>query len=278
MKNKYKIIGDYTEIYILRRNGKRFTCIIDTEDLDRVLKFGKNICIDETSYGLWVKFNRPCIMLHKFLLNSDSRQIVKFLDGNRLNLRKSNFCLLNDPTLPENNLIGKRIGMLTVVNYTENFSRAGNRLWECKCDCGNTRLAVDRSIMTGNVTSCGCKRQNKNNPRFSGYQELHGRYMSNLRQGARNRGLSWEINAKIAYNLLVAQQFICALSGRALVLGAYGVIQTASLDRIDSKKGYTLENIQWVHKDINRMKMAFDETYFIKTCEEITKYRGCLND
>ena len=33
--------------------------------------------------------------------------------------------------------------------------------------------------------------------------------------------------------------------------------QTASLDRIDSTKGYVPGNIQWVHKDINRIKNKF---------------------
>ena len=47
---------------------------------------------------------------------------------------------------------------------------------------------------------------------------------------------------------------------------------TASLDRIDSKKGYIEGNIQWVHKDINRMKWAFNEDYFIKLCNNIYQY------
>lgn len=46
---------------------------------------------------------------------------------------------------------------------------------------------------------------------------------------------------------------------------------TASLDRIDSTKGYTLDNIQWVHKHINVMKMDLDQEYFIKLCKLVTK-------
>ena len=40
--------------------------------------------------------------------------------------------------------------------------------------------------------------------------------------------------------------------------------QTASLDRIDPTKGYIEGNIQWVHKDVNRMKMDFTETRFLE--------------
>ena len=41
---------------------------------------------------------------------------------------------------------------------------------------------------------------------------------------------------------------------------------TASLDRIDSKKAYTVDNIQWVHKDINMLKNKYDQEYFIHMC------------
>lgn len=42
-----------------------------------------------------------------------------------------------------------------------------------------------------------------------------------------------------------------------------------SLDRIDSKKGYVVGNVQWVHKDINRMKNTFPQDYFIQVCKQI---------
>ena len=44
---------------------------------------------------------------------------------------------------------------------------------------------------------------------------------------------------------------------------------TASLDRIDQNKGYEIGNVQWVHKDVNLMKMYLDEKYFIGLCGKI---------
>ncbi len=44
---------------------------------------------------------------------------------------------------------------------------------------------------------------------------------------------------------------------------------TASLDRIDSSRGYTLDNIQWVHKDLNKMKTNYPNDYFIKMCKYV---------
>jgi len=47
-------------------------------------------------------------------------------------------------------------------------------------------------------------------------------------------------------------------------------LRTASLDRIDSTKNYTIDNIQWVHKDVNKMKMDFSQEYFIEMCRLVT--------
>jgi len=47
--------------------------------------------------------------------------------------------------------------------------------------------------------------------------------------------------------------------------------KTASLDRIDSnyEKGYLRGNVQWVHKDINRLKMNRSDDSFIAICARV---------
>ena len=49
---------------------------------------------------------------------------------------------------------------------------------------------------------------------------------------------------------------------------------TASLDRIDSSKGYTIDNIQWLHKDINKMKWDFSQEKFLELCKKIVNNLG----
>jgi hypothetical protein len=48
-------------------------------------------------------------------------------------------------------------------------------------------------------------------------------------------------------------------------------LTTASLDRIDSSKGYIEGNVQWIHKHINKMKNNFNESYFIEICKKISQ-------
>ena len=47
---------------------------------------------------------------------------------------------------------------------------------------------------------------------------------------------------------------------------------TASLDRIDSNKGYIKGNVQWVHKDVNTMKMDHTQEEFIKICTMVANH------
>ena len=62
---------------------------------------------------------------------------------------------------------------------------------------------------------------------------------------------------------------MCALSGVKLIMPTSKNKATASLDRIDSTKDYTLDNVQWVHKDINRMKNVYTQEYFIEMCKRV---------
>ena len=72
------------------------------------------------------------------------------------------------------------------------------------------------------------------------------------------------------------QQGKCALTGMVLRMrGRKSEEQkergTASLDRIDSTKGYVRGNVQWVHKDVNLMKNEFSEGYLLKMCRLVVR-------
>lgn len=52
---------------------------------------------------------------------------------------------------------GERFGMLVTIAPTGRRQN-GCIVWECKCDCGNTVFAASGNLVSGNTTSCGCKR------------------------------------------------------------------------------------------------------------------------
>ena len=59
-------------------------------------------------------------------------------------------------TSKKKNLIGKKFGLLTVIDYT-NENRHGSALWKCQCDCGNITYATTEGLRTGDNISCGCR-------------------------------------------------------------------------------------------------------------------------
>ena len=52
-------------------------------------------------------------------------------------------------------LTGKRFGKLTVIGESPN-KKWGQRIWVCKCDCGNTVEVCGGNLKSGHTNSCGC--------------------------------------------------------------------------------------------------------------------------
>jgi len=52
-------------------------------------------------------------------------------------------------------LTGKRFGMLTVLNQTDERYYE-SVVWKCQCDCGKYTNTSSNHLMTGHVKSCGC--------------------------------------------------------------------------------------------------------------------------
>ena len=138
----------------------------------------------------------------------------------------------------------------------------GKYIWECLCDCGQTKNIVSSKLISREIKSCGCLLHNKGkiSAKYRGCGDLSGYQWGKIVNSAKEQ----------AWQLLQSQNFQCALSGVPIVIcdTRYGNC-TASLDRIDSKKGYEQGNIQWVHKHINKIKQDFDEIEFIKLCSQV---------
>lgn len=54
-----------------------------------------------------------------------------------------------------NDLTGQRFGKLTVIRRVSD-DRNRNRMWLCRCDCGNEKIVGGRHLYSGATTSCGC--------------------------------------------------------------------------------------------------------------------------
>lgn len=170
-------------------------------------------------------------------------------------------------------------GRLTVLRQEKSTKDHKSR-WLCRCKCGTEKIIPGHDLRAGATVSCGCYNREKS---WLGHENLSGSYWSRLKKSAKIRGHSFDICIEDAWKIFVQQNKRCALTGVKIYLqrSYYNyrrkiVIQTASLDRIDSKKGYTKDNIQWVHKDINCMKQQLDQTEFITWCRRVYEHHSTI--
>lgn len=130
---------------------------------------------------------------------------------------------------------------------------------------------VDKeNIIYGYSQGClkclGKRHRGQNNGNWKGYREIPVSYFYSLKEGALARGISFEVLIEEIQNLWEKSGGYCALTGWKIEIG-----KTASLDRIQSEDSYKKENLQWVHKDINRMKNNYSQDRFIEVCRAVAE-------
>lgn len=168
-------------------------------------------------------------------------------------------------------LTGIRSGMLLVKSlYSKGIENKDNQSrWLCICDCGNESI-VRSGCLKGYTKSCGCLLYKRKK-----YFDINLTYYKSIQKNALSRDIKFDVSIDYIWNLFLKQDRKCVLSGLPLTFpkknnNIESKKSTASLDRIDSSKGYTKDNVQWIHKDINRMKNVYQQDYFIEMCKLIS--------
>ena len=181
------------------------------------------------------------------------------------------------------------VGYLTLVkSYLKNDKLQKRRYWKCICVC---KKEVERRedylqrvvFMKNRTPSCGCKHSMKsdigaNSKTWKGYGKISGYYFGCITSKARKKNWPMNITKEYIWKLFLKQKKKCALTGLQIEIKeskrSKDVSEmTASLDRIDSNKGYIEGNVQWVHKDVNKMKNNYNQDYFLEMCRVITNYQ-----
>jgi hypothetical protein len=179
-------------------------------------------------------------------------------------------------------MTGKKIGKITVL-YLHSYSvhshghekkkTTKSPKWFCQCQCGHEFIISESRLRSPKYKGC-CLRC------ASDYKKLNGRmsyrYFSRIQFYAKERGIPYspDITREFLWNLFLQQDRKCALSGMPLHFANTKEEDrrggtSASLDRIDNTKGYTCDNVQWVHKTLNRMKLDFDRNRFYQICHMV---------
>lgn len=111
---------------------------------------------------------------------------------------------------------------------------------------------------------------------WKGYGHIPGTLMAITQRNARDRKIEITVTLEELNTLYLRQKGRCALSGAELTfqIRSNTVWQhgSTSVDRIDSSKGYTIDNIQLVDKRVNISKHMMSNNDFLAMCAQITEY------
>lgn len=157
-------------------------------------------------------------------------------------------------------------------------SKTNNQKWVCRCDCGNELEVFTNNLTRGNTRSCGCLKKDQcgtKNPQWNGFEEISSTKYSEYKRNAKRRNIQFDISIQEMWNVFLNQNKKCALTGEPISFqkNTRDSNSTASLDRIDSKKGYVIGNVRWILKDLNYMKLDFSDEHFIDLCCKVVKFK-----
>ena len=217
------------------------------------------------------------------------REVAKQLDTSHNNVLR--YAKKYDIKIPQHfkhkkyeRSIDKEFNYLTIRKvFTEKRGKFYRVYCTCDCICGKkgVKKRAD-AVIGGRVISCGCISTNRpsvtgeKNGSFRGIGELRSSNFIKITRAAKRRDIDFRVTKEYIWNLYSKQEGRCALSGIPIKFGRvyYTHETTASLDRIDSTKGYVEGNVQWVHKDVNKLKRNFVESYFIQLCKTIAEHQN----
>jgi hypothetical protein len=178
------------------------------------------------------------------------------------------------------NWLNQKVGSYTIIGEGKlikfKSQKSSIRYWKVKCDCGSEKEISKWHLVYGNVHGCndcyGDRHRFEKSHLWKG-DSIHvtGMYFNKIKKCAEKRKIPFSVTREDLDKVFQSQNGLCVYTKFPLNFETSGKMGTASLDRINSKDGYTSTNIQWVHKDVNSMKWDLSNEKFIEICQIITE-------
>jgi hypothetical protein len=154
-------------------------------------------------------------------------------------------------------LTGKTFGKLTVIKRAR---RKKHLRWHCLCICGKKTTVRQGHLTDGGTKSCGCGR------RLASGRAARNEILCNYKRNATRKGRSWEISEDLFDALTTADCHYCGQAATNKFTARYGHNGDFSyngLDRKDSSKGYTPDNVVTCCKICQKCKSSMPYDLFI---------------
>jgi hypothetical protein len=173
---------------------------------------------------------------------------------------------------------GRKFNRLTLVKI-KYFKKDGTNLphyyWFCKCDCGNEIwIRADR---VQNQKSCGCIRKELFRLEKKG-DGARNQYFTNYRLNAKAKNLEFGLTMEEFEKITSSSCHYCGDNPSLYRFNkrGWGGYLHNGIDRMDSSKGYTLDNCVPCCKTCNFAKNTVSYSDFLDWIGRLIKFRSTL--
>ena len=154
---------------------------------------------------------------------------------------------------------GDKYGRLTVMSYA-GIDHRNKHLWLCLCECGNEKIVVSDNLSSGKSNSCGCLKAEFLARKGNQYGLYHDReeallkvQYSHLKRRDKKKGFTDTMSFEDFSLLSKSPCKYCGLEYSKKIEDRQNeskkqkrlsdhVLECNGIDRVDSLKGYTVEN------------------------------------
>jgi len=136
-------------------------------------------------------------------------------------------------------IAGERFGKLVVLSFSHRNNYRVS-MWNCICDCGNTKVGNGNSLQKGDTRSCGCMRKLLPKGEAALNQVIY-RY----KRRAKKRNIKYDLTREQFKELTQKNCFYCKSPPSNISKGKTfnGELKYSGIDRLDPTLGYEEGNV-----------------------------------
>jgi len=143
-------------------------------------------------------------------------------------------------------LNGEKYNRLTVLCFSHSDKRH-RKFYNVKCDCGKEKKIMGSAMTSGNTKSCGClSKEVRASKRISKNHSEITAIILGYKRHAERRGFKWNLTRENVESIITKDCYYCGTKPTNIKKTKNSIdngLNYSGIDRINSSKDYTIENI-----------------------------------